>query len=154
MKCKIVVMALASLYATEAPGRNIVMVSNITNDATNYGSVLIDLDMLASNSARREFWSYIFTRSGSDYVRGANDTEADCGKGSVRYVRRKMFTDAHTLSGELDQPTRWTKPALRSPEAKMLRLVCGIEKPSEADLLGDVDPIALSDPLLNNPKFR
>jgi hypothetical protein len=145
---------LGLLWAGAADARDLVMVSNITSAPREYGSTLIDADTVRAVGENRTFWSYIFVRSGDDDVRGANYAEVNCAKHKIRYVKRQFFSASHALTAEIDTPTSWDHVAGESGEMKMLGLVCGTEKPAEADILGDVDPLAISDPLLNDPNFR
>jgi len=145
---------VALLWAGAADARNLVMVSNVTTGPRAYGSALIDADTIKAAGENRTFWSYIFVRNGDNYVRGANSTEVNCAEHKIRYSKRQFFSASHVLTDEIDTPTSWDHVARKSGEMRMLGLVCGTEKPADADILGDVDPLAISDPLLNDPKFR
>jgi hypothetical protein len=150
----IIGLTVALLCANGTPERDLVLVANITRSATDFGTILIDAGSVQADSNRRTFWSYMFVRNGDLLVRGANYTEADCGNQTIRYVKRQMFDDSHVEIGEKDKPTSWSHAAKDSAELRMIRLACGTEKPIDAEKLGDVDPLAISDPLLTNPKFR
>jgi len=145
---------VALLWAGAVDARNLVMVSNVTIGPREYGSTLIDADTIKALGANRTFWLYVFVHDGDDDVRGANVAEVNCAEHRIRYVKRQFFSASHALTDELDKPTSWDHVARKSGEMRVLGLVCGTEKPADADILGDVDPLVISDPLLNDPKFR
>lgn len=150
----IIGFAAALLCANGTPARDLVVVANITRTATKFGTVLIDVGSVQADGSRRTFWSYTFARKGDLFVRGVNFTEADCGNQTIRYLKRQMFDDAHAEIGEMDEPTAWSHSPKDSPESRMVRLACGTEKAADNEDLGDVDPLAISDPILTDPKFR
>lgn len=151
---RMIAVVAALLCADSAAARELVMVANITNSPNDFGSVLLDAGSVQGDGQHRLFWSYIFARDGDDFTRGVNYTEVDCGKQTIRYVRRQMFDAEHHKVGELDKPTSWSRAPRESADLRMVRLVCGTEKPTEAESLGDADPLALSDALLTDPKLR
>ena len=150
----IIGFAAALLCANGASERNLVLVSNITRSATDFGTILIDAASVRADGNHRAFWSYMFVRKDDFFARGANYTEADCSNETIRYVKRQMFDASHAEIGEMDKPTSWSRAPKDSPELRMIHLACGTEKPTDAEKLGDVDPLAISDPLLTDPQFR
>lgn len=144
----------ALLCANSAAAHDLVMVANITDSPTVFGSILLDAGSVRANGEHRLFWSYIFARDGDDFTRGVNYTEVDCGKQTIRYVKRQMFDAGHHQIGEMDKPTSWSRAPKESAELRMVRLVCGTEKPTEAESLGDMDPLTISDALLTDAKLR
>jgi len=151
---RMITAVAALLCANSAAARELVMVANITDSPTDFGSILLDAGSVQSDGEHRLFWSYIFARNGDDFTRGVNYTEVDCGKQTIRYVTRQMFDAEHHKIGVMDKPTSWSHAPKQSAELRMVHLVCGTEKPTEAESLGDMDPLALSDPLLTDPKLR
>lgn len=147
-------LSAALLCGAGAPARDLVLVANITRTATDFGTVLIDAGSVQADGTKRTFWSYMFVRQGDVLVRGANYTEVDCGNQTIRYVKRQMFDNSHAEIGEMDKPSSWSHAPKGSPELRMIHLACGTEKPTNSQTLGDVDPLAISDPLLTDPKFR
>lgn len=150
----IVVPIAALLWSGAVEARNLVMVSNLTMGPRDYGSTLIDADTIKAFGENRTFWLYVFLRSGDDDVRGANYAEVNCAEHRIRYAKRQFFSASHVLTDEIDEPTSWDRIPRKSGEMRILGLACGTEKPADADILGDVDPLAISDSLLNDPKFR
>lgn len=149
-----IILAAALLSANGESARDLVMVANITRTDTDFGSVLIDAGSVQADGSYRTFWSYMFVRQGDYFVRGANYTEVDCGHDTIRYIKRKLFDDSHAEVAGIEKPTSWSHAPKQSPELRMIRLACGVEKPTEAEHLGDIDPLAISDPLLTDPKLR
>ena len=155
MKMRWIVTPIAALlWCGTAEARNLVMVSNVTMGPRDYGSTLIDADTIKAIGENRTFWLYVFARSGQNDVRGANYVEVNCAERRIRYVKRQLFSASHVLTDEIDKPTSWDHIPRKSGEMRILGLACGTEKPASADILGDMDPLALSDPLLNDPQFR
>ena len=150
----IIASAIALFSPDAAAGHDLIMVANTTFGPADYGSVLFDAGSVQATGQQRDFWSYMFVRRGADYVRGANYTEVDCRIGRIRYLKRQMFDASHTEIGEMDRSTSWSRPPTDSSEERMVRLVCGTEKPTDAEKLGDLDPLTISDALLTNPKLR